>query len=316
MPRFSSAHVRSNSRCTARVNESAEITTNRKLMTVTEVPSAGAENERRTASAPAPLRSKRSISESAIDPPSRAPRLAMTISSGMMALKAWAPTDSERSTISSSRTRSTIARPSATTSSPATRPITPPPPWPAGGRSSLDRLPARDQLVQDHDVERDHQDRPQREHGQRPELHEGVQDDEGDGEHPRRGVAGEQADPGQGHRHADDQRDPAPGGGVPDDHALAAADGDDVVVEDQRQAVERREAAVEEQDDAGERQPAVGARAGRQWRLARAVGGGGPRGGHDGSFRARRTGPHKGGRVPGDRASLAPGEGPCVTPCE
>src|SRR3954453_23232033 len=82
-------------------------------------------------------------------------------------------------------------------------------------------LPARDELVDDDDVEHDHEDRPQREGGEDAELHDRMEHADADGQPARGAVAGEEADGDEGHHDADGDLDPAPGGEVPDDHASA-----------------------------------------------------------------------------------------------
>jgi hypothetical protein len=61
----------------------------------------------------------------------------------------------------------------------------------------LSGSPARGQLVDDHDVEDDHQERPQRGGGEPDDLSDRVDGDEQDRRLSRAGAAGEQSEAGQ-----------------------------------------------------------------------------------------------------------------------
>src|SRR5262245_40877000 len=83
-------------------------------------------------------------------------------------------------------------------------------------------VPARGELVDDHDVEDDDQEPPERGGREPDDLRDSVDRDEEDRGPACARASGEEADPGQGHGRTEDQVDPAPGGEVGDDRPVAA----------------------------------------------------------------------------------------------
>src|SRR5262249_53514253 len=98
--------------------------------------------------------------------------------------------------------------------------------------------------------------RPERGGAEPDDLHHRVEAEQEQGEDAGDLIAEEEAQTGQADQGAKDQLNPSPGGDVEDHHPVAAADHDDFVVGDRRDAPQRIEAAENDHQDPGKRNPA------------------------------------------------------------
>src|SRR2546423_601726 len=123
------------------------------------------------------------------------------------------------------------------------------------------RRPSGGERVQHGDVQRDHQQRPDRVGGQPGDLDERVQHDDDDPGDARPGPSGQQAEAGDHEDRAGHQQGPAPAGDVHDDQP--GRRDDEALVPDQREdALQDVERADHDEHRAGEEEPAGPGRVG------------------------------------------------------
>src|SRR5918993_169770 len=122
----------------------------------------------------------------------------------------------------------------------------------ARGSDRLAQVPPVGGDGPDHeDVQGDDEQRPERVVGDEQEVGDGAEHGQGDGRGPGPGPARQQPVAGEGHDQAEDQVDPAPGGGVELEQVVAGGH-IELVLEDGDQALQGLEDADHDHHDGGE----------------------------------------------------------------